>query len=188
MQESFPLAVDWNDLTDEERYELEIKMAEAYEWEETCGLHDECVNEYEFAPDGIWTEHLIEQEKLKWEAVSFYKNYLECHGEKKPSVVLRGIFYNNDKLLNFFLNRINEEMKEGTEIVIEIKAIMSLQKDKANKLINEKKIGEPLRKELIDLGIKTKSQQNWSAGFGSQNLTRISEVTKEYKVFLERNQ
>lgn len=185
MQESFPLAVDWNDLTDEERYELAIQMEEAYEWEDARGMHDERIDEYEFAPDETWTEYLIEQEMFKLEAVSFYKKYLEYKGEKKPSPTLLSIFKYNTGLLNFFLNRIKD--LKGNEIICEFQAIIELQREKQQKLVDDRRKLEPLRTELSDMGFVTKSKQNWSDGFGKKHSKKISRIIEEYRIYLERN-
>lgn len=193
MEETFPLAIGWNDLTEEERYELELKFAESYEWAEAHGLYD--VYPDENSPEEMaWTEYVIEQEKFKWEAVSFYKKYLEYHGEKKPSVVLREIFYNNDKLLNFFLNRISNGNLKGTEIVWEFYAIMKLQEDKKYKLVNEERKLEPLRVSLSELGFDTKKRQTWFDGFANCKLgkkvlaKRVDRIMEVYNAFVERNQ
>ena len=168
-------------LTEEERYELELSFAESDEW------YDEYPDEN--SPEEIaWSEYMIDQAKFTYEAVSFYKRYLEYRGEKKPSPELLSIFKYNINLLNYFLNRIKEGDKQGTDIVCEFQAIMFLQKDMAYKLVDESRKLEPLRVALSNIGFVTKTKQNWSDGFGKKHQNKVSVISKEYRAFLERNQ
>jgi hypothetical protein len=177
MQES--LAGDWNDLTEEERYELELEF-QGNEWADD--YPDENSPE-----EQAFREYKIEEERLICEAVAFYKKYLTW--ETQPSVVLRRIFCNNDKLLHFFLSRVREGMKEGAEIALEVKAILEVQKGSAKHLINKDKTGEPLRRELERLGFRTKKKANWYCGFdcGKIKAKKLADISLEYERFLGCN-
>ena len=182
--ESINMAGDWNDLTAEERYELELQFQEGYEWDKAHGWYDDYPDENS-PEEQAWSEYEIEEEQFKCEAVAFYKKYLEFKGDKKPSPELLSIFKYNIPLLNYFLNRIKD--KKGVEIICEFQAIMVLQKDKTNKLVDDGRKLEPLRCALMNLGFVTKSKQNWSDGFGNKHEKKVGRVVEEYRIFLERN-
>lgn len=178
---------DRDDLTEEQRQELERGFAEIYEWEKAHGWYDEHPDEN--SPDEkAWYDYQVERARFADEAERFYRKYLEYKGEKNPSIELLSIFKYNIRLLNFFLNRIKEGEKKGTEIIIEFQAIMKLHEGKPFKLVDEDRKLEPLRTSLRDMGFDTKTKQTWSAGFGSKHEKKVDKIMKEYKVFLERNQ
>ena len=189
MEKEVILAGDWNNLTDEERYELELKFAESYEWNVAHGLYDDYPDEN--SPEEIaWVEYKIDEARFTYEATTFYRKYLEYKGDKKPSHELLSIFKYNTGLLYFFLNRIKD--KKGNEITREFQAIMELQKGKPQQLVDDGRKLEPLRNALLKLDFDTKSKQTWFDGFCNKTKPRrlkcVREIMEEYKVFIERNQ
>ena len=182
------MAGDWNELTDKERYELELSFAEGYQWEEAHGWYDYVDDNS--PKEKAWDEYKKEEAKFIDEAVSFYREYLEYKGDKKPSKDLLSIFRNNTKLLTYFLNRIKG--LKGNEITREFEAIMKLQKGQPQQLVDDSKKLEPLRRALLEMGFDTKSKQTWFDGYlkkeGKRRSKRVLEIMEEYKVFIERNQ
>ena len=172
---------DWNSLTEEEQYELYQKFENADKW-----LYEDNLDPID--PDEIaWHKYLLEEAKFTAEAKYYYKKYLDYKGEKKPSPELLSIFKYNTPLLNYFLNRLKEGDKKGAEIICEFQAILALQKDKTNKLVDEERKLEPLRSALSEMGFDTKSKQNWSDSFGNKHEKKVGRIIEEYRVFIERN-
>ena len=173
---------DWYSLTEEEQYELYHKFEHADEW-----LYEDYPDPN--SPDGIALhKYYVEQAQFMADAMYYYKKYLDYKGEKKPSPGLLCIFKYNIKLLNFFLNRIKEGDKKGTEIIIEFQAIMELQKGLAYKLVDDSKKLEPLRVALFDMGFVTRNKSNWSDGFGKKHQRKLGAIVEEYQAFIERDQ
>ena len=173
---------DWYSLTEEERYELYQKFEDTDKWRDEDFLDPNDPEEI------AWHEYLLEQAQFMADAMYYYKKYLDYKGEKKPSPELLCIFKYNTDLLNFFLNRIKECNKQGTEIIIEFQAIMELQKGLAYKLVDDSKKLEPLRVALSDMGFVTKNKSNWSDGFGKKHQKKLGAILEEYRAFIERDQ
>ena len=99
---------DLDCLTEEERYELELSFSESDEW----------YDEYPFenrSEEIAWSEYMIEQAKFTYEAVSFYKKYLEYRGEKKPSLELLSIFkYNRCHIRGFYGDNLSRKVCLGS--------------------------------------------------------------------------
>lgn len=172
---------DWYSLTKEEIYDLYQKFEETDDWcdEDFLDPND---------PDEIaWHEYFLEKAKFMADAEYYYMKHINFKEDKKPSPELLSIFKYNSPLLNYFLNRLKEGDKKGTEIICEFQAILALQKDKTNKLVDEEKKLEPLRSALSKMGFVTRSKQNWSDGFGNKHAKKVGRIIEEYQVFLERN-
>lgn len=177
---------NWNELTDEERYELELSFAKVYEWEEKNGWYD---NIDENSPEEkVRNEYLTEQAKLIAEAQAYYNAHIKCLSEFKISDTIRKIFHYNDDLLAFFLRRLQDNNMEGSRIVAEIQTIIAVQKEEDchHDLINIEMVLEPLRKELEALGFNTKKKGNWSAVFGNDHSKTVEKNKAKYRPFKKR--
>ena len=185
MEKEIIMAGDRNNLTDEERIELEQMIAESDKWNEVHGVYDDYPEE-----DRAWTEYLIEEAKFTYEAVKFYRTYLKSLSEFSVSDNLRRIFHYNNELLGFFLARLRDNNMEGARIIAEIQTIIAVQKEEDcyHEFINEEMVLEPLRNELSNLGFNTKKKANWSAGFSSQHQKYVERNIGRYRVFKKRNQ
>lgn len=172
---------DWYSLTEEEIYDLYQKFEETDKWRDEDFLDPNDPEEI------AWHEYLLEEAKFMADAEYYYMKHIEFKGDKKPSPELLSIFKYNSPLLNYFLNRLKEGDKKGTEIICEFQAILALQKDKTNKLVDEERKLEPLRGALSKMGFVTRSKQNWSDGFGNKHEKKVGRIIQEYRIFLERN-
>lgn len=88
------------------------------------------------------------------------------------SEILLGIFKNDKKTLQHFLNRIKG--KSGVAVVIEVQALMKL-----NKIRNED-VFRPLWTEITKIQ-DVKSESNWNACFGEKHTKKVEAIIPEYK-------
>lgn len=87
---------------------------------------------------------------------------------------LKSIFQNNEGCLTKFLERI--QGKKGSKIVDEVVALIKMN------VIDKDEAGEPLRKELEELGYDTTTKQNWASQLQKKGRTEnsIREIQKKY--------
>lgn len=169
---------DWNDLTEEERYELELSFQRSDEEDERQRQREEDAYYLDPEEEQEWTQYYIEQELFKLEAVEFYKKYLGYKGEKRPSPRLTSMF-KNAEILNAFLNRCHGS--QGAQIVHELQALIKLG------CFNSYRRIEPVRCELASLGFDVRSKQNWSEAFGRKPGKKVEAIIREYQAIIERD-
>lgn len=87
---------------------------------------------------------------------------------------LQSIFYNNEAILQKFLQR--TKGKKGARIVDDVWALIQMGK------IDNEEAGEDLRQELLSLGYDTTTKQNWSDQLGKRRHDVVFEkIKKEYQ-------